>query len=33
VSEWCGDGGAALLKDDISVALKQIATQIAHDFE
>jgi hypothetical protein len=33
VSEWCEAGGPALLDDDISVALKQIATQIAHDFE
>ncbi len=32
-SEWCDAGGAALLNDDISVALKQIATQVAHDLE
>jgi len=33
VSEWCDAGGPALLNDDISVALKQIATQVADDFE
>jgi hypothetical protein len=33
VSEWCDAGGPALLNDDISVALKQIATQVAQDFE
>jgi hypothetical protein len=31
MSEWCGDSGAALLNADISVALKQIAMQVAQD--
>ncbi len=32
-SEWCDAGGAALLDDDISVGLKQIAMQVARDLE
>lgn len=30
-SEWCDAGGAALLNDEITVALAQIATQVAQD--
>jgi hypothetical protein len=31
VSQWCDDGGPVLLDDQLSVALTQIATQVAHD--
>lgn len=31
LSEWCDAGGAALLQDEVSAALKQIAAQAAQD--
>jgi hypothetical protein len=33
ITEWCGDGGPALLAAEISTALKQIAAQVAVDLD
>ncbi len=33
IAEWCGPGGAALLEEEISVALAHIASQIVQDLD
>jgi hypothetical protein len=33
IADWCGDGGTALLQQEISIGLRQIANQVLRDLE